>query len=133
MCYASPLVQVGCAMQKGNQLQINCLECQHAIYFSVFEIEKEKKAIACSHCEKQYEFSDETLIRQMKKFEALCRQIRDSEEILSSTNVGITIEGKNIKIPYKLLLSRLSSSLDLLIGDKPVSIHFRIEPSKDIT
>lgn len=119
-------------MQKGSRLQFCCQSCQKPIEFSVFDLEK-NKLVACENCDKNYAFADDTLIRQIKKFEALCRQIRDSEEILGNTAVGINIGERLVKIPYKLLLTRLSSSLDLTIGDSLVSISFRIEPGKDLS
>jgi transcription elongation factor Elf1 len=122
----------GLSMQKGHILQFNCQSCQHPIQFSVFDLEEKKCEMSCSNCKKKYSFDDDTLKRQLKKFAALCRQIIESEEILGSTAVGIDIGDRHIKIPYKLLLTRLSSSLDLMIGDQPVSIEFRIEPGKDI-
>lgn len=119
-------------MQKGSRLQFCCQSCNKQVKFNVFDLEKNKH-IACEHCEKQYLFSDENLIRQIKKFEALCLQIKDSEEILSQTAVGIDIGERQIKVPYKLLLTRLSSVLDLKIGDTPLSIIFRLEPIKDLS
>ncbi len=119
-------------MQKGHNLQFDCQGCKKPVRFSVFELEQNLKPILCPHCQKAYAFSDATLIRQIKKFEALCRQICDSEEILSNTAVGIDVGDRHVKIPYKLLLTRLSSRLDLVIGNQPVSIIFRIEPAKDL-
>ena len=119
-------------MQKGHRLQLNCQACKQPIHFSIFEIEKGEHIIECSHCQKKYAFSDETLVRQIKKFEKLCRTIQESEEILSNTSVGVDVGERHVKIPYKLLLARLSSSLDLKIGNEPLTISFRIEPSKDV-
>lgn len=117
-------------MQKGHFLQFNCQCCQHPIQFSVFKIEKEE-SVKCPDCGLQYDFSDDILLRQLRKFENLCRQIQLSEEILSNTSVGIYIGDREVKIPYKLLLTRLNSTLDLLVGDHPLTITFRIEPTID--
>lgn len=119
-------------MQKGHRLQIACKGCKKPIEFSVFELEKGDHKIECAFCQKIYVFEDETLLRQIKLFDTLCRTIRDSEEILSQTAVGIDVGDRHVKIPYKILLSRLSSNLDLKVGDEHVSIIFRIEPSKDV-
>lgn len=118
-------------MKQKYLLQFNCQGCQHPVGFSIFEIDQ-NKIIQCLECEKKYAFSDENLKRQLKKFEALCRQLVDSEEILSETSVGVDVGERHIKIPYKLLLTRLSSTLDLRIGNQPLSISFRIEPLKDL-
>jgi hypothetical protein len=120
-------------MQKGSHLQFSCTACQHPIHFNVLEIEKHKH-LTCQHCQKKYLFSDEDLIRQIKKFAALCYQIKESEEILGNTSIGIDIteRDRKIKIPFKLLLTRFTTHLDLILDDKPIAITFRIEPVKDV-
>ena len=119
-------------MQKGHKLQFNCTSCEGAVRFSLFDAQNENGSIQCSHCNKKYLFEDPTLLRQLKKFEALCRQLHDSEEILGNTCVGIDIGEHHVKVPYKLLLTRLNSSLDLMIGEEPLSIVFRLEPAQDL-
>lgn len=119
-------------MQKGHVLQFDCQQCKKTIEFSIFELDKPGHYVQCEGCKKKYVFNDETLIRQLKKFASLCKQIIDSEEILGNTTVGIDVGGKHVKVPYKLLLTRFTSSLDLIMGDQPVSIRFRIEPLKDM-
>lgn len=117
-------------MQKGHLLQFCCQSCQNSIQFSVFDLEKNEN-VCCSECGLLYDFTDEGLRRQLRKFENLCRQIQLSEEILSNTSVGIYLGDREIKIPYKLLLTRLNSTLDLMVGDRPLTITFRIEPTID--
>lgn len=117
-------------MQRGHSLEFSCQSCKKPVRFSLFEIEEEPKVL-CPHCKKSYLFDDEILKRQLKKFEALCRQIRESEEILGATSVGIDVGEKQVKIPFKLLLTRLSSCLDLHVGNEPFTIHFRFEPIND--
>lgn len=117
-------------MQKGHVLQFNCQECGEGVRFSVFELEKNPLCV-CNKCGLSYDFNDPVLTRQIQKFEALCRQIRESEEILSNTSIGIYVGDKELKIPYKLLLSRMNSTLDLTIGGRPLTIIFRIEPVQE--
>jgi hypothetical protein len=118
-------------MQKGHLLQFNCLKCKNPLKFSIFELDNHNGVIQCDHCEKKYALSDETLKRQLRKFAALCEQLVESEEILSQTAIGIDIGDRHVKIPYKLLLTRLNSTLDLKFGTETVSIVFRMEPLKD--
>lgn len=122
----------GLNMQKAHQLQFKCLNCQKNINFSIFELEKCNHTVPCTQCQKTYNFDDETFRRQLSKFEKLCLQIHESEEILSTASIGIYLGDREIKIPYKLLLSRLNSTLDLFIGDEPLTIQFRIEPTLDL-
>lgn len=119
-------------MQKGKTLEFHCLSCKSPVSFSIFELEKQPN-ICCSNCEKKYCFDDETLLRQLKKFEALCRQIRDSEEILGQAGVGVDVGSKQVTIPFKILLTRMSSHLDLSIGGVSLTIFFRFEPIHDIS
>jgi hypothetical protein len=117
---------------KRDLLQFDCLECSAPVCFSVFKIDDSDGQICCSKCHKKYLFSDDVLRRQLRKFEALCRQILESEEILSHTAVGIDIGEHHVKIPFKLLITRFNSKLDLMIGNQPLSIQFRIEPLTDL-
>ncbi len=119
-------------MQKGHTLQFSCKGCQAPVRFSIFELQKSRQALRCEHCEKQYLIDDEVLLRQIKKFESLCRQVHESQEILGNANIGIDVGEHHVKVPYKLLLTRLNSSLDLTIGDEPFSIMFRFEPLQDL-
>jgi len=67
----------------------------------------------------------------MKKFVDLCWQIRESEEILADATVGINVSSHHVEIPFKLLLTRLNSHFNLEIGDKKVSLTFRVAPLDD--
>ena len=119
-------------MQKGHFLHFDCLRCQKSVNFSIFDLERSQGTLKCNDCSEVYSFQDETLLRQLKKFESLCRQISECEEILSDISVGIDIDGRTVRVPYKILLARLSSTLDLTIGDKPITIDFRLEPLEDL-
>jgi hypothetical protein len=119
-------------MQKGHYLQLNCKSCENPICFSIFGLNKPHLSLRCDNCEKQYVIDDETLLRQLKLFEALCTQIHESQEILGNANVGIDIGEHHVKVPFKLLLTRLNSCLDLVVGDEPLSIMFRFDSLQDI-
>jgi hypothetical protein len=117
-------------MQKGHFLQFDCQACHHPIQFSVFDLDK-SGSLCCQECHLVYEFNDEKFKRQLRKFENLCRQIQASEEILSDMDIGIYVGDREVKIPYKLLLTRLNSTLNLMVGDRPLTITFRLEPIID--
>lgn len=119
-------------MQKGHHLQFDCVACKQPVLFSIFELDNCDNPLTCSSCQRQYILDDKDLKRQLGKFEALCRQIVDSQEILGNACIGIDVGNHQVKIPYKLLLTRLNSCIDLMIGDHPISITFRLEPSVDI-
>jgi transcription elongation factor Elf1 len=116
--------------QKKFTLQFPCQNCHNKIDFSIVELANNKDKLKCSHCSLVYDFKNEDLKRQLKKFVDLCYQIYESQEILSQASIGVSVGEKEVKVPFKILLSRLNSMLDLMIGDKPVTITFRIEPTK---
>lgn len=118
-------------MQKGQDLTFKCQSCRMPINFSVLDLKKQQNTLECS-CGRCYAFSDITLRRQIEKFEALCRQISDSEEILSNTSVGVHVAGQEVKIPYRILLTRLNSRLDLQMDNEKISLEFSMEPRKDL-
>jgi hypothetical protein len=115
-------------MQKGHQLQFKCQECASDVLFSVAETQK---GFSCPQCKKQYVFEDPQLNKQLSLFVSLCEAIKNAEEILSDTHIGIDIGEHHVEIPYKLLLTRLNTTLDLTVGDKPLKIAFRVEPLKE--
>lgn len=120
-------------MQKGHLLQFDCQGCAQPVEFSLFEMEENSNpAISCRHCQKKYVLSDETLRRQLSKFQALCWQIADSEEILGEAFIGVKVGDQEVKVPYKLLLTRLTSHLKLKVGGEKLSIVFRMEPLRDL-
>lgn len=116
-------------MQKGPHLEFCCAGCKSPVPFSVINLDKQNYLVPCPSCKKKYVFDDEVLVRQLNKFSNLCLAIHDSEEILGNSSIGIHLGKEEVKIPFKLLLTRLSSTLDLMIGEIPLTIVFRIEPS----
>lgn len=118
-------------MKRGKSLEFPCQKCGHDVPFSLFELDQ-TGAVHCAECGQPYLFNDPTLIRQMKEFEALCRQIHQSQSILGNASIGIDMGKEQVKIPFKLLLTRLKSSLDLKIGNNPFTISFRFEPLNDL-
>lgn len=119
-------------VQVGHKLQIHCQACEGPILFSVLDQADFKRTIPCPHCGKKYAFDDENLLRHLQQFEALCRQIHASEEILGGTSIAIDVGSHHVKVPFNILLTRLSSVIDLNIGEKKFSVSFRVEPLKDV-
>jgi hypothetical protein len=117
-------------MQRGPHLAFSCVSCEKPVTFSVWGVSETTYPLICSHCQKKYLFSNE-MLKQLKQFEALCLQIQQSEEILGSTHVAIDIGSHSVKVPYRLLLTRLSSVMNLKIGEKKLEIAFRTEPLID--
>jgi hypothetical protein len=114
--------------QKGHSLSFPCAECRHTVPLPVFELEARDCIAECSECLQKYSFADPALLRQLRKFEDLCRQIHLSEEILSQASLGVDVGPHQVKIPFKLLLTRLNANMELAIGSHRLTITFRLEP-----
>jgi heterodisulfide reductase subunit A-like polyferredoxin len=118
---------LSCLVKEGNVLHFNCGECGSSVEFCPLS----SSEIKCGCCEKQYTFSEE-LSHQLTLFRDLCVQIHRSQEILGQTSIAIDLEEKQLRIPYNLLLTRLSSVIELEIEGKVCELTFRIEPGKDL-
>lgn len=119
-------------MQVGHKLQIHCQGCEAPILFSVLDSENFDQILPCPKCGKKYIIDDETLLRHLRQFESLCRQIHASEEILGGTSIAIDVGSHHVKVPFNILLTRLSSVIDLEVEGKRFSVAFRVEPLKDV-
>jgi len=71
-------------------------------------------------------------VGKLEKFEKLCRAVNEAQEILSDTNVAINVYSHEVKIPFRLLLSRLNTQLNLDVGGREIQIRFRVSPLKDM-
>lgn len=114
-----------------NNIEFKCISgtCDEFLCLSLRDIEN-NPTVTCTGCGKSYTFNEE-FINKMKKFEKLVLAVREAEDILGSTNVAISIKGHQIKVPYRLLLTRLNTLITLNIGNKEISFRFRIEPLDD--
>ncbi len=115
-------------MQLGDTLEFNCVRngCKNTVRFEIFDV-SENYTVSCSECGNEYKF-DNDLLQKIVKFEKLCQAVNESEDILSDTNVSIDVGGHNVRIPFRLLLTRLNTQLDLDIGGKQIKIKFRLLP-----
>lgn len=115
-------------MKNYKHIEFNCLEekCGKPITFKLHEIE-ENPSLHCPNCRKEYNFNG-NFVGKLKKFENLISAVRDAREILGDTNVAINFKNHDIRIPYRLLLTRMNTLLTLNIGNKTVEFKFRVEP-----
>jgi hypothetical protein len=119
-------------VQVGNNLEFRCIKegCGELVKFSVFDISK-NHSIRCAKCDKEYTFGEE-LMGKLSKFEKLCRAVNEADDILSDTNVGINVHSHEVRIPFRLLLTRLNTELNMNVGGKDIQIRFRVNPSKHV-
>ena len=116
----------------GHQLQFKCTACSKPVPFSVLKTEELNQTIICTSCQKKYIFSNK-LTQQLSHFEALCRQIHQSKDILGNAAVAIDVGPHHVKIPFQLLLTRLSSVMELDIGGEKTTIAFRVDTLHDLS
>jgi len=115
-------------MKNGKHVEFNCLDdvCGKPVQFKLLEIET-SPIIRCPNCGKEYNLNG-NFHKKLKKFESLIYAIKDAEEILGDTNVAVNYRNHEIRIPYRLLLTRMNTLLTMNIGGKKVELRFRVEP-----
>ena len=116
-----------CAM-----IDFNCLEadCDHTIEFNLMGLKANNGLVSCPHCHSQYELKDESFIGKLEKLRNLLLAVRDAEEILGDVNVGVTTMSGQTKIPYRILLTRLNTTITLELEGQKVDFAFRVEPTQ---
>lgn len=113
-------------MNTNAAFSLDCLTCQHPVLFCLSDLDH---VVNCPECGQQYGLHEESLKRQLKKFAALCTQIRDSEEILGDAGVAVEVGSSKVQLPFKILLTRLKSTLNLKVGKNTLVITFRTQPT----
>jgi hypothetical protein len=103
-------------------------DCTEVIQFNLMQLKEDKGLLKCPCCHRQYEFVDDVFIGKLEKLRKLLLAVQDAEEILGDCNVGVTTLNGEVKIPYRLLLTRLNTMISLEVGGRKVDFHFRVEP-----
>ena len=108
-----------------------CLDedCGKTIDFNVMELKEKEGLITCPHCYRQYSFSDSDFIEKLEKFRNLLIAVKDAEDILGDVNVGVNTVAGAVKIPYRLLLTRMNTVISLDVAGKKIDFNFRVEPA----
>jgi len=108
-------------------MHLKCTHCGEAVDIP-FEPSMPLPWISCCpKCGKQFGIESESIAHQIKLFTDLCHQIKASEEILSSASIAVSVGSTEVKVPFKLLLTRLKSTLDLEIDGQKLCISKRAE------
>ena len=116
-------------MTNQGSFQLDCIDCKAPVVFSLADLDTQPAFVCCTSCNKKYGLGEDPLKRQLKKFAALCKQIQDSQEILGDASVVVEVGSQSVQVPFKLLLSRLKSTLNLQVGKTRLCITFRVEPT----
>ena len=113
-------------------VDFDCIEadCLNNIQFDLLSLEDNGLQVACSDCRRIYEF-DDIFISKLDTLRRLVLTVQSAEDILSDCNVSVTTPAGEVKIPYRLLLTRLNTMISLKIEDRTIDFNFRVEPLND--
>ena len=117
-------------MANGFSLEFHCPECDCPVTLPLRPTAKLPWLTSCQNCKKQFGVEAGEMARQIKLFMGLCQQIKASEEILSDAAIEVYVGGVKVRLPFKLLLTRLKSTFELRIGGKKATVVSRTEPAK---
>lgn len=115
-------------MKQDSTIEFRCVneQCKEILSFSILAVD-ERTAVRCVGCGKEYVFNGE-LRDKFQKFAKLVEAVRDAEDILGQTNVGLDIMGHSVQVPYRILLTRMNTFLTLDIGGTKFNFRLRVEP-----
>lgn len=102
-------------------------ECTNVVIFNVMELRESKGCVSCAACHREYRFQADFLDK-LERLRHLILAVINAEDILGNVNVAVTTAAGEIKVPYRLLLTRLNSIVTLDVGEQKVDFNFRIEP-----
>ena len=108
---------------KGFSIDMHCTQCESLVSIPYRAMAKLPWSTRCPGCGKRYGIESSTIAEQIKLFVGLCQQLKASEEILANAAIAITVGSTEVKIPFRLLLTRLKSTLDLVVDGKRISIY----------
>lgn len=115
-------------MKRDSMVEFKCVndQCKEIISFPLLTVDENTK-IRCGSCGRDYIFNKD-LCGKFRKFARLVGAVRDAEDILGETNVGLDIMGHSVQVPYRILLTRMNTFLTLDIGGTKSHFRLRVEP-----
>ncbi len=110
-------------------VDFDCTEndCGSTIQFNLLELNGDTGNIACPECHRIYEFEAKFLAK-LEKLRVLILAVQDAEEILDDCDVAVITPAGEVKLPYRLLLTRLNTLISLDCNGKKLMFNFRVEP-----
>ena len=113
-------------------VDFGCLEadCGETIQFDLLQLSANKGRVSCSNCHRSYEF-DRAFIAKLEKLRQLIAAVREAEDILGDADISVTTPAGEVKVPYRLLMTRLTTLISLTVDGRTVDFHFRVEPLDD--
>ncbi|MCJ8332106.1 MAG: hypothetical protein HRT89_09545 [Lentisphaeria bacterium] len=118
----------------GEKLQalvdFQCIDCAETIDFNLMTLQENDGQVSCKHCHRPFKFSKK-FQEKLLKLRQLIVAIREAEDIIDDCNVSVTTAIDNVKVPYRLLLTRMNTLISLKVSNKVIDFNFRIEPLND--
>ena len=116
------------APQMRANIDFACLdeECRGEVRFNVMDLRKSKGSVSCPTCHREYKFDTE-FVGKLERLRRLILAVKDAEDILGDISVAVTTMAGEVKVPYRLLLTRLNTIISLEIAGKKVDFNFRVE------
>ena len=102
-------------------------EAESVMKFNIMDLEEAGGRVTCPECRREYDF-DRSFLDKLERLRTLILSVRAAEDLLGDVNVAITTSTEEIRIPYRLLLTRLNTIISIDIGGVKVDFNFRIEP-----
>ena len=110
-------------------IDFDCIEkkCENNIKFNLLDLKENFGKITCTNCRRIYQF-DKVFLEKLEKLKVLILAVRDAEEILGDCNIAIVTPAGEVKLPYRLLLTRLNTLVSFDCNGKKLEFNFRVEP-----
>ena len=120
--------------QMSAQIEFDCVEnsCENNIKFNLLDLKKNSGRITCSDCRRLYQL-DKDFLQKLEKLRLLILAVRDAEDILGDCNIAIVTPAGEVKLPYRLLLTRLNTLVSFDCNGKKLEFNFRVEPLNNAT
>lgn len=110
-------------------VSFGCIEadCDGDIRFNIMDMVKQNGVVQCPCCHRIYQF-DEQFQDKLQRLRKMVLAVRQAEDLLDSTNIGVTTLMGEVKLPYRLLLTRMTTVFSVEVEGKKVDFFFRTEP-----
>ena len=105
-------------------------DCGETIQFDLLDLTDKGGEIACGKCHRLYQF-DRPFLAKLKKLQDLILAVQAAEDILGDCDIAVTTPAGEVKVPYRLLLTRLNTLISVNLSGHTFDFHFRVEPLND--
>ena len=102
-------------------------KCGETVVFDIMTLKENDRRISCPNCHRLYNFN-KRFVDKLEKLRNLVLAVKESEDIIDDCNVAVDTPMGGVKVPYRLLLTRLNTLISLKVKGKIIDFNFRIEP-----